>query len=119
MDLVADKPKCYVDTGVCKVTWSPDKLRTGSLYVPASLLSTLLYIGLSYEIPGLFDIHFNPLLLLAVGFAPISAVSKQVTENFFFNVRIYFYIYTYIYICTCIYIHIYKYVSAVSNFFSM
>mmetsp|Transcript_489 Transcript_489/g.546 ORF Transcript_489/g.546 Transcript_489/m.546 type:complete len:347 (-) Transcript_489:446-1486(-) len=82
---VADKPKCYVDTGVCKVTWSPDTLRTGSLYVPASLISTLLYIGLSYEIPGLFDIHFNPLLLLAVGFAPLTAVTKQVTENFFFN----------------------------------
>ena len=43
---VSTEPKCYVDTGVCKVTWSPDTLRTTSLYVPAVLLSTIVWIGL-------------------------------------------------------------------------
>ena len=32
-------------TGVCKVTWSPDSIRTSSLYVPASLFLTTIYLG--------------------------------------------------------------------------
>lgn len=43
---VAMEPKCYVDTGVCKVTWSPDSIRTTSLYVPATLLLSVLYLGI-------------------------------------------------------------------------
>lgn len=43
---VATEPKCYVDTGVCKVTWSPDSIRTTSLYVPATLLLSVLYLGI-------------------------------------------------------------------------
>ena len=43
---VASEPKCYVDTGVCKVTWSPDTIRTSSLYLPAALLLGILYIGI-------------------------------------------------------------------------
>lgn len=39
------EPKCYVDTGVCKVTWAPDTIRSYSLYVPAALIATTVYIG--------------------------------------------------------------------------
>ena len=63
---VATEPKCYVDTGVCKVcrlssylrrsltfspppirqvTWGIDNFRSGSLYFPATLLATLAFLG--------------------------------------------------------------------------
>jgi len=35
----------FIMIGVCKVTWSPDTIRTSSLYVPASLFLTTLYLG--------------------------------------------------------------------------
>lgn len=53
---VASEPKCYVDTGVCKVTWLPDNIRTSSLYLPAGLLLTTLYLGVvSYLILEICD----------------------------------------------------------------
>ena len=68
---VQSEPKCYADTGICKVarlchpflslsqpdlirlvlscnaqvTWKPDVIRTGSLYVPAVSVATVLYLG--------------------------------------------------------------------------
>lgn len=57
-------PQCYVDSGICKVTWQPDALRTASLYVPAQLALSLVYIGLVYEIPFL---DINPVLSLLIG----------------------------------------------------
>lgn len=80
---VQTEPKCYVDTGVCKVTWEPDTIRTTSLYVPAAILTTLLYVGVTFELPFIGDI--NPLILLAVGAPPISFATKAITEDFFFK----------------------------------
>ena len=80
---VQTEPQCYVDTGVCKVTWVPDNVRTTSLYVPATLLITLLYLGIFSELPVLNQI--NPLILLGVGSLPISQGTKYVTENVFFK----------------------------------
>lgn len=80
------EPKCYVDTGVCKVTWVPDSIKTGILYVPATLISTTIYLGVLYELlNGLLGIGLNPLITLAFGALPISSVSKGITENFFFK----------------------------------
>jgi NAD-dependent DNA ligase len=42
---VATEPKCYVETGVCKVTWSKRDILVSSLYVPATLFTGLLFIG--------------------------------------------------------------------------
>jgi len=42
---VSTEPKCYVDTGVCKITWQKDMIRSQSLYVPAVLISTLVFIA--------------------------------------------------------------------------
>lgn len=81
---VSTEPKCYVDTGVCKVNWVPDTIRTTSLYVPAALIFTTLYLGIFYEIPFIRS-FFNPLLLLAVGAVPIYQASRKVTEEFFFK----------------------------------
>lgn len=43
---VASEPKCYVDTGVCKVTWQPDTIRTSSLYLPATAFLAIAYLGI-------------------------------------------------------------------------
>jgi len=80
---VQTDPQCYVDTGVCKVTWTPDTVRTTSLYIPATLLITILYLGIFSELPVLNQI--NPLILLLFGAAPISQSSKFVTEDVFFK----------------------------------
>ena len=80
---VGSEPKCYVDTGVCKVTWTKDNVRVSSLYLPASLLITIAYLGLFSELPVLNQI--NPLILLLFGAAPISQGSKYVTEQVFFK----------------------------------
>jgi len=81
---VDKEPKCYVDTGVCKVTWSPDTVRTSSLYVPASLFLTTLYLGVFYELPFIRG-YFNPLFLLIVGALPIYNGAKKITEEFLFK----------------------------------
>lgn len=81
---VGSKPVCYVDSGVCKVTWSKDQLRTNSLYVPATFILTTLYIGIFYEIPFI-RMYLNPLFVLLVGAAPISVVAKAITETVFFK----------------------------------
>lgn len=80
---VATEPKCYVDTGICKVTWTEDKFRTTSLYLPAGLIGTILYLGIGYELPVLGNI--NPIPLLLLGALPLLSISRSVTENVFFS----------------------------------
>lgn len=80
---VDTEPKCYVDTGVCKTTWLPDRVRTGTLYIPASFILSLGYIGFIYEVPGVRN--FNPLFLLALGSPLIFGITKRVTEGFLFK----------------------------------
>jgi len=83
---VQTEPQCYVDTGVCKVTWTEDKLLTTSLYTPATLISTLIFIGVTFEIANtVLGVAVNPVLLLLAAILPVSVISKQVTENFFFT----------------------------------
>lgn len=81
---VSSEPKCYVDTGVCKVTFQLDKLRTSSLYVPAALLLGTFFIGISYEVPFI-RYNVNPLFALLLGGFPISIATKFITENIFFK----------------------------------
>lgn len=82
---VFSEPKCYVDTGLCKVTWSPDTVRTASLYVPATLFTSVLYLGLSYEFLGLLNIGINPIIALIIGSYPLYTASKSITEQFLFK----------------------------------
>ena len=76
------EPKCYVDTGVCKTTWLKDSVRTGTLYLPASLLLSIVYTGIIYEIPF---IHINPIIALILGFPAIFSATKLITEGFLFK----------------------------------
>lgn len=80
---VSTEPQCWVDTGVCKVTWEPDTVRQTSLYLPAAALSTLLLIGIADEIPGVSSV--NILIVLGVLAAPISGATKFLTDNLFFQ----------------------------------
>lgn len=77
-------PKCYVETGVCKVNWTKDKLRTSSLYVPAAFVGALLWEGVLYEILEPFR-SFNPLFTLILGYLPVSFFTKQITEELIFS----------------------------------
>jgi len=79
----AEPPQCYTETGVCKVTWTKDQLKTSSLYVPATFALLLVVLALDVEIPLLGSI--NPLIQIALAAYPISTISKQVTENFLFK----------------------------------
>lgn len=81
---VTQAPKCYVETGVCKVTWTAEKLKQLSLYVPAALVGILLWEGVLYEILEPFK-DFNPLFTLLLGIYPVSQFSKFVTESVIFK----------------------------------
>lgn len=82
MIAVDTEPKCYVDTGVCKTTWLPDSVRTGTLYIPASLILSIIYTGVIYEIPF---VNINPVIALVLGFPAIFSATKFITEGFFFK----------------------------------
>lgn len=82
---VSVEPVCYVDTGVCKVTWTPDKLKQASLYIPSSLVASIVWVGGIYELLNLFGASLNPLILLVIGSFPIYVFSKEVTENIIFK----------------------------------
>lgn len=79
---VSTEPVCYVDTGICKVTWQPDRLRIGSLYFPAQLMLSLIWIGAVFEIPFL---DINPILSLIIGTAPVTWAAKRLTEEVIFK----------------------------------
>jgi hypothetical protein len=80
---VSTEPKCYVDSGICKVTWVEDKFLTSSLYVPAGLIGTILYLGIGYELPVLGNL--NPIPLLLLGAPLLFSVTRAVTKNVFFS----------------------------------
>ena len=44
------EPKCYLDTGVCTVTFVEDTFRQAVLYAPAALVGTLLWSVFSFEV---------------------------------------------------------------------
>ena len=46
---VDTEPKCYIDTGVCKVTLKEDKFRSNLLYLPAGAVLTIAWLGLGFE----------------------------------------------------------------------
>ena len=83
---VTQEPKCYVDTGVCKVSWKKDGGKTSSLYVPALSLVLIFYLGTIYEIDSFKGLNINPLFALFLGSVPIYNVVKFITENVFFKV---------------------------------
>mmetsp|Transcript_8282 Transcript_8282/g.24484 ORF Transcript_8282/g.24484 Transcript_8282/m.24484 type:complete len:329 (-) Transcript_8282:1667-2653(-) len=81
---VDTEPKCYIDTGVCKVTLQEDKFRSNLLYLPAGLTLSVVWLGLAFELIEPF-IRVNPIILFALGLPLIINGSKTFTENFLFT----------------------------------
>ncbi len=81
---VDTEPKCYIDTGVCKVTFQEDKFRSNLLYLPAGLALSVVWVGLAFELIEPF-IRINPLILFALGSPLIYQYSQTITEDFLFK----------------------------------
>jgi hypothetical protein len=77
---VQTEPKCYIDTGICKVTLQEDKFRSNLLYLPATILLATVWLGVSYEL-----LHLNPILLIVLGSPLIYNGAKFVTEELVFE----------------------------------
>uniref|UniRef100_A0A7S0AKF5 Uncharacterized protein n=2 Tax=Minutocellus polymorphus TaxID=265543 RepID=A0A7S0AKF5_9STRA len=80
---VDTEPKCYVDTGICKVTMQEDKFRNNLLYLPAGAILTVGWLALGFEIIEPL-IRLNPLVLLLLGAYPIYQGSLIITNDFLF-----------------------------------
>jgi len=82
---VSTEPKCYIDTGICTVTWNEDSFRTNLLYLPAGAVLSVLWLGLGFEFFNLLGIGINPLLLIALGSAGIYVGGIKITDKFLFK----------------------------------
>jgi len=78
------EPKCYIDTGICKVTMQEDKFRTNLLYAPAGVILSLVWLGIGFEVIEPI-IRLNPVILALIGAPFIVSGSKFITENFLFQ----------------------------------
>lgn len=81
---VQTEPKCFIDTGICKVTLQEDKFRSNLLYLPATGLLTLLWLGPIYEIDAFVAFRINPAIFLVLGSPLLYYGSKFVTEQLLF-----------------------------------
>ncbi|KAJ1460843.1 hypothetical protein M885DRAFT_508288 [Pelagophyceae sp. CCMP2097] len=81
---VTKEPRCFIDSGVCSVTFQEDTFRKTLLYLPAFLVGTILWTGITYElIPSARGL--NPLALLAVGSPIMFAFAQVITERVIFK----------------------------------
>lgn len=80
---VDTEPKCYIDTGVCKVTLQEDNFRSNLLYLPAGVLLSIVWLALGFEIIEPI-VRLNPIVLIALGSPLIYNGAKVITENFLF-----------------------------------
>ena len=78
---VSTEPKCYIETGICTVTFQQDKFRNNLLYLPMITVFGLLWEGIGYETLGGV---LNPLVLAILGAPVIGTASKAITDNFIF-----------------------------------
>jgi len=77
------EPKCYIDTGICTVTFEPDEFRNNLLYLPVGAILSILWLGLGFEVIEPI-ISLNPIILAALGAPLIYAGSINFTDNFVF-----------------------------------
>eukprot|EP00640_Fibrocapsa_japonica_P003265 CAMPEP_0113935756 /NCGR_PEP_ID=MMETSP1339-20121228/2843_1 /TAXON_ID=94617 /ORGANISM="Fibrocapsa japonica" /LENGTH=326 /DNA_ID=CAMNT_0000938011 /DNA_START=45 /DNA_END=1025 /DNA_ORIENTATION=- /assembly_acc=CAM_ASM_000762 len=77
---VDTEPQCFLEDGVCAVTYLPDKTRMLSLYAPGTIVATLFWLGVIFEVIEPIR-AFNPLLLLILGTPYIFFAAKYGTEK--------------------------------------
>lgn len=78
------EPKCYIDSGVCKVTLQEDKFRSNLLYLPAGAVLSILWLGLGFEFIEPI-VRLNPIILAALGSPWIYNGAKTITEQYIFE----------------------------------
>ena len=81
---VSKEPRCFIDTGVCSVTFTPDRFRAIVLYLPAILALTVVWSGGTYElVPAARGL--NPVISLLIGSPFIGAAAQYITEQLIFK----------------------------------
>jgi len=78
------EPRCFLDTGICSVTFTPDRFRGIVLYLPAISVLTLLWTGGTYELISASR-GLNPLITLLIGSPLIVSVAQYLTEQVLFK----------------------------------
>ena len=78
------EPKCYLDTGVCTVTFVEDTFRQAVLYAPAALVGTLLWSVFSFEVLT-FLRDVSPVVGVTLGSPVIYVFANLVTNNLIFK----------------------------------
>ncbi|KAL3822492.1 hypothetical protein ACHAXA_002510 [Cyclostephanos tholiformis] len=77
------EPKCYIDTGICTVTYQQDKFRNNLLYLPVGAILGIVWLALGFELIEPI-IRINPIILAALGAPLIYNGSISITESFIF-----------------------------------
>lgn len=80
---VSTEPKCYIDSGICRVTFQPDNFRNNLLYLPLGAILSVVWLGLGFEFIEPI-IRLNPLVLLALGAYPIYKYTIEFTDEYIF-----------------------------------
>ena len=68
------EPRCFVDTGICSVTWSQDKVRQYVAYLPTVAVISLVWAIFAFELTPLR--YVNPLIDIILG-SPVIWVSNE------------------------------------------
>lgn len=77
------EPRCYIDSGICTVTYQPDNFRNNLLYLPVGSILAILWLAVGFEVIEPI-IRLNPIILAALGAPLIYNGSVSLTESFIF-----------------------------------
>jgi hypothetical protein len=77
------EPKCYIDTGICTVTYQNDNFRNNLLYLPVGAILAIGWLGFGFEVIEPI-VRLNPLILAAIGAPFIYNGSISLTDSFIF-----------------------------------
>mmetsp|Transcript_62256 Transcript_62256/g.124794 ORF Transcript_62256/g.124794 Transcript_62256/m.124794 type:complete len:303 (+) Transcript_62256:54-962(+) len=80
---VNKEPQCFVDTGICKVTWTKDKVRQFVAYLPTAAVVSALWVIVAFELTPLR--YINPLFGILLGSPVIYYGTLAFAENVFFK----------------------------------
>ena len=62
---VTKEPRCFVDTGICSVTWTQDKVRQYVAYLPTVAVVSLVWVIIAFELTPLK--YINPIFGIILG----------------------------------------------------
>lgn len=80
---VSKEPKCFIETGICSVTWTQDKVRQFVSYLPVVSVVSVAWVILAFELTPLR--YINPLVTLIIGAPIIYFGSIFGAENIFYK----------------------------------